>query len=43
MIDLIVIIVGILSILGAITGWFISKDLSNYSDLTKVSKRNFDN
>ena len=40
MIDLVVIAVGILSILGAITG---GADLSNYSNLTKVSKRNFDN
>ena len=43
MIDLIEVGVGILSVLGAVTGWYISKDLNNYSDLRKVSKHDFDN
>jgi hypothetical protein len=37
MIDLVVVAVGIISITGAVVGFYISKDLSNYSNLTKVN------
>jgi membrane protein YqaA with SNARE-associated domain len=43
MIDLVLIAVGILSIAGAVTGWYLGRDMDKYSSITKITRRDFDN